>query len=659
MATCFPGQRIVWSTLLAGLALAWSLTAKADDAGCLRCHTDVVVKSEVHQAQTCVDCHTNITSVPHDALPADQKLTGNEICAGCHRVAAKQLAKSVHEKRKCKNCHGPQHQIEAVSNPESPLSAVNQLKTCGKCHDEVVEGYVTSVHGQGLLKSGLTEAAPTCSSCHGSHGIQLRDDPRAKISHANAPETCGRCHQLVLKEWRDESTHGELWKAGKPGPNGQEGPVCTTCHFVGHTVSDPTSALMRKRFPSECGGCHTSRMKNFRDSFHGKASELGYTAVAICSDCHTPHQNLPASDPRSSVNPANLADTCGKCHKSAARKAGFLTFDPHSDPTTPGGARKEVRWVYVFMTTLLLGVFGFFGVHDLLWLQRTLVGRLRGEFKAPHGGPGPYVRRFSRAQVWLHVTVVSSFLLLAVTGLPLKFAEAAWAPQIMNLLGGPETAGHLHRFAAIVTFGYFLVHVLMMVYQAVVRRQRGLLWGPDSMVPQANDLTDLLANVRYFLYSGPRPRLDHWTYWEKFDYFAVFWGVAIIGLSGLMLWFPGFFTAFLPGWALNAAYLTHSDEALLATGFIFLFHFFHTHLRPESFPMDPVIFTGRMPLERFKEERPVEYRRLVETNQLESRLVPAPDPGDLRVAYVFGFIAVTIGVLCAIGIFMALWEQLL
>jgi len=258
----------------------------------------------------------------------------------------------------------------------------------------------------------------------------------------------------------------------------------------------------------------------------------------------------------------------------------------------------------------------------------------------------------------MHVTVVVSFLLLAITGLPLKFAGAWWAPQMMDLLGGPRAAGQLHRFAAIVTFGYFLVHVLLMLKQTLIDGKRDLLWGPQSMMPQPKDLSDLMGNVRYFLYAGPRPAYDHWTYWEKFDYFAVFWGVAIIGFSGLMIWFPDFFTRFVPGWVLNAAYITHSDEALLATGFIFLFHFFHTHLRPEAFPMDPVIFTGRMPLERFKEERPLEYRRLVDSQQLESRLAPAPDPGDLRVAYVFGFLAVTVGVLCAAAIFTALWQVL-
>jgi len=132
--------------------------------------------------------------------------------------------------------------------------------------------------------------------------------------------------------------------------------------------------------------------------------------------------------------------------------------------------------------------------------------------------------------------------------------------------------------------------------------------------------------------------------------------VAIIGCSGLVLWFPTLFTAILPGWALNAAYVVHSDEALLATGFIFLFHFFHTHLRPEAFPLDPVIFVGCMPLERFKDERPMEYERLVATGQLEAHLVPAPSRGAMLRAYTFGFTAVTIGVLLACFIFAALFS---
>jgi hypothetical protein len=162
----------------------------------------------------------------------------------------------------------------------------------------------------------------------------------------------------------------------------------------------------------------------------------------------------------------------------------------------------------------------------------------------------------------------------------------------------------------------------MLAWGFFVKGERGLLWGPRSMVPQPRDIMDFIGMMKYFLYLGPRPKFDRFTYWEKFDYLAVFWGVAIIGVSGLVLWFPTLFTAVLPGWALNAAYVIHSDEALLATGFIFLFHFFHTHLRPEAFPLDPVIFVGCMPLERFKDERPMEYERLVAEGTAGTHLVP-------------------------------------
>jgi cytochrome b subunit of formate dehydrogenase len=407
--------------------------------------------------------------------------------------------------------------------------------------------------------------------------------------------------------------------------------------------------------PHECGNCHDDLLKSFHDSFHGKASSVGRAQAATCSDCHTPHQNLASSDPRSTTHPDNLARTCGasSCHAGDKINASFLSFMPHSDPMDRD-QNPWVHYIYLFMTLLLLGVFGFFGLHAALWLQRTLVGRLRGEFKVQHGGPGPYVRRFKTSQMWLHVSIILSFLLLAVTGLPLKFSAAPWAPGLMRYLGGPEVASWLHRFAAIVTFGYFAVHLAMLFRDVVLKKQKGYFWGWRSMTPQLKDVQDLWANLKYFLYQGPRPELDRWAYWEKFDYLAVFWGVGMIGVSGLMLWFPDFFTRFLPGWALNAAYIIHSDEALLATGFIFLFHFFHTHLRPESFPMDPVIFTGSMPLHRFKEERPLEYERMVKEGTLEQHFVPPPSATQIQVAHVFGFTMMAIGIWLAVLIFKAL-----
>ena len=119
------------------------------------------------------------------------------------------------------------------------------------------------------------------------------------------------------------------------------------------------------------------------------------------------------------------------------------------------------------------------------------------------------------------------------------------------------------------------------------------------------------------------PDFGRWTYWEKFDYFAVFWGIAVIGSTGLTLWFSEFFTRLLPGWTLNVATIIHSDEALLATGFIFTVHFFNTHLRPEKFPMDIVVFTGRMTIEELRNDKPAEYEALVQRGELEKHLVGA------------------------------------
>jgi len=286
------------------------------------------------------------------------------------------------------------------------------------------------------------------------------------------------------------------------------------------------------------------------------------------------------------------------------------------------------------------------------------VGKLRGEFPGHHK-EGPYVRRFSGIQVGVHVSIVLSFLLLSATGLPLKFADASWAPGLINAFGGAQSAGFLHRVAGAVTFGYFAWHLATLVVVWFVRRDHSLFWGPKSMTPQPRDIVDAFKMVRFFLYLGPRPKFDRFTYWEKFDYLAVFWGVAIIGCSGMMLWFPNFFASFLPGWVLNAAYVVHSDEALLATGFIFLFHFFHTHMRPEAFPMDLVIFLGRMPLDTMKFERPLEYERLVAQGKLEERLSPKPTPLEFRLAYIFGFTALLIGLFCALFIFKALLATLL
>jgi cytochrome b subunit of formate dehydrogenase len=264
--------------------------------------------------------------------------------------------------------------------------------------------------------------------------------------------------------------------------------------------------------------------------------------------------------------------------------------------------------------------------------------------------------RFTRLNRVLHIIMIVSFLSLALTGMTLKFSYTAWAVILSHLLGGFESAGYIHRFAAILMFGIFITHIV-----DVIRLKRkeshtwgSLIFGPDSMMFNKKDLKDFIGSIKWFLGKGQRPKFGRWTYWEKFDYFAVFWGIAVIGSTGLMLWFPELFTYVVPGWFINVATIIHSDEALLAVGFIFTVHFFNTHLRPEKFPMDIVVFTGRMPLEEFKLDKPAEYEALVKSGELEKYLVEPYPPIVVRAVRVFGWTALTLGFSIVVWIIYAM-----
>ncbi len=259
-------------------------------------------------------------------------------------------------------------------------------------------------------------------------------------------------------------------------------------------------------------------------------------------------------------------------------------------------------------------------------------------------GSGRYIRRFGPVERITHVLVMVSFFGLVITGIPLRFSYAPWAGPLMKFLGGPSAAGVQHRFWGAITFGYFGLHLAMVAYRfATAKDKKSMFTGPRTMVPRMKDLHDVAGMFRWFFRGGEQPRFDRFSYMEKFDYWAVFWGVGIIGGSGLLLWFPQFFARFLPGWFFNIATIVHGDEALLALGFIFTIHFFNVHLRPEKFPIDLVIFTGRAREEYFEEEHPLEYERNVEAGGLRELEVPAPTRTTYLWSMVVGFAALALG----------------
>jgi len=262
------------------------------------------------------------------------------------------------------------------------------------------------------------------------------------------------------------------------------------------------------------------------------------------------------------------------------------------------------------------------------------------EAEAPK--PERFYVRFTLPQRYLHAVLFTSFLGLAATGLPLRFSDNATSRFVASAVGGFAAILFFHKFCAILLTFAFLYHLKDLAVRAM-NGEKGMFWGPTSMVGNWKDVQDLVAHLRWFVGLGPKPKFDRYAYWEKFDYWAVFWGMIVIGFSGYAMWFAPFFARFLPGWALNAVLVVHGEEALLAILFIFSIHFVNTHLRPGSFPMDMVIFTGKETEEEFAKKRTLEYQRLAAEGKLESRVGDKPIYWWVNFAKIVGTVAIVIG----------------
>lgn len=628
----------------------------------------------VHAKTNCVDCHTDIKEAEHPA-----KLKPAQ-CASCHDKAVTQYATSIHgmshkmgasDAASCASCHGT-HDMVPVTQLDSPVFKLNLPKTCGTCHNdgqlaesyrigtkEVSGHYLDSIHGKALIKMGLI-VAPSCNDCHGVHDIKRSVDKDSRSNHANIAKACGTCH-LGIEEVYKESVHGKLLTKGD-----QKGPVCIDCHSA-HDIEKPATAHFKALSDQSCGKCHEDRLKHYRETYHGKAMALGQpnvaSDVAACFDCHGHHDVFPVNDPRSRLHADKIVGTCQQCHPGVNTK--FTQYQAHANPLDAENY-PVLNKVFWFMTTLLVSVFAFFGLHTVFWLFRSVYLYLHDSksFRAAvvkADGDSDTFTRFTPFERFLHMMMVTSFLALVITGMPLKFYYTAWAKTMFHFLGNAEVARTLHHYAAVVTFAYFVLHVGSLVRgfwrgraklrdpvtgKITLRGLTSIIFQPDSMVPSLQDWRDFIAHQKWFFGKGPRPQFDRWTYWERFDYFAVFWGVAIIGFSGLILWFPKFFTLFMPGWVINIAMVVHSDEALLAAGFIFSFHFFNTHFRIEKFPMDTVIFSGRISKTEMLHERRRWYDRLLASGRLEVYRVKSDDwEGRKHIAKSFGFIFFGTGLL--------------
>jgi cytochrome b subunit of formate dehydrogenase len=595
----------------------------------------------------------------------------NSVCLGCHgnegfsapdaagkaknlHVLPQKFDKSVHGKRQCQECHRDITEI-----PHAP--GVQHKVGCVQCHDDLwkraqregtteenkrlgwvvdrINHYMGSVHAR-PNREDQSRTNATCYSCHDAHYVYKEGSPEREEWRKNLPVTCGKCHVKELIEYRT-SVHGQENAKGNPAVA-----VCSDCHTT-HDIQSPQLASVRHAITKNCGNCHAASYESYRETYHGQVHSLGYAYTAKCYDCHGSHRIKRVEDPTSSVHPNNRLQTCQTCHKNATQ--GFVSFQPH------GNAHDFDKYPHVwitskFMIQLLVGTFAFFWLHSALWFYREYRDRRQGKARPhvsmealPPAARGRHYRRFHWLWRLAHLVFAVSLMILTLTGMTALYAESNWAPVVAKLLGGPQVAAWIHRVFAVLFAFVFFAHLAWM-FVHIAKNWRTFQWfGPNSLIPRWQDLWDAIAMFKWFFGKGPRPVFDRWTYWEKFDYWAPFWGVTIIGVSGFMMWFPSLIAQYLPGWVFNVAMIAHGEEAFLAAVFLFTVHFFNNHFRPEKFPLDIVMFTGTMPVEEFAREHAVEYQRLVQTGEIEKHLVDEPSRPMTQGSKVLGFTLIVFG----------------
>ncbi|MGE5466952.1 MAG: cytochrome C [Ignavibacteria bacterium] len=639
-------------------ALAWPARAQAeagklDSASCLSCHDSRKEKLHVPAAG---GGQRPLGAV--DALKYAKGTHGDLQCLDCHReitdATANHKIAAAAAKPNCITCHETLWENvkrEKLTEEKSRLGQVAKN----------IEAYRNSFHAR-PDKDNPSRPKAYCEDCHSSHEFNVPPQGSAKRTawHKEIPKTCGeKCHEDQYESYT-ASIHGKALA----DEGNVKAAVCTDCHTA-HEVRNTSTDAFKLGNVNTCGGCHKDELKSYTDTYHGQVNRLGYTYTARCVDCHDSHGIRAVDDPKSKVAPKNRMKTCQKCHSDRKpgmheATAGFASFGPHAN-SHDFDKYPQMYVATKFMVGLLIFVFLFFWTHSLLWYYREWQDRKAGK-PAPHIDlkglqldEHKHFKRFPWGWRLAHLVFALVTMTLVLTGTTALFASSSWAPAVAAAFGGPKVLGLVHRVCAVSFVSIFLAHFIY-VMQRLLRSKTFRWFGPDSLIPNWKDFADCWGMFKWFAGRGDKPRFDRWTYFEKFDYWAVFWGVNIIGWSGLMLAFPHVTAQYLPGWVFNVGTVVHGEEGFLAAVFLFTVHFFNNHFRPDKLPPpDIVMFTGSQSLEEFRKDHPAYYQRLVDANELEKYLVDGPSRPLKRASKVLGLSLIGIGLVLlaavAIGFF--------
>ncbi len=567
-----------------------------------------LLKSSDHGKLECADCHTGITELPHLEKLAKVK------CASCHSTEAEVYQWHGRDKigedpdlPSCISCHGT-HDIFHSSSRKSKTNPINLPQTCGKCHENVdlvkkhqimleepVAVFKNSVHGK-ASRGGVYFAA-TCNDCHSSNGtahvILSPGNPHSSINHFNVPKTCGKCHKGVENDYW-EGIHGQLTLRGET-----DSPVCTDCHGEHGILSpdDPRSPVSPTRVAeATCSPCHesarlnekygipTGRLKTWVDSYHGLKSKAGDITVANCASCHGGHRILPHTDSTSSIHLSHLQETCGSCHPGISVTLARTPI--HGTPGISGTpAANIVRNIYIVAIVLIIGAMV---VHWLIDLRK----QIKKVFKKKQ------IQRMTYNEVWQHMFLTVTFIILIITGFSLRFSEAGWVKFLFGWEGGFPLRGVIHRVAAVL----FILTVIWHIVYLTTSRGRQFF---KDIFPAKQDFLHFIQMILYNLGLTSRaPGLGKFTYVEKAEYWALVWGTAIMIVSGFFLWFDNVAVKWFAKGFLDVMLVIHYYEAWLATLAVSIWHMYSVVFRPTVYPMNPAWLSGKMPEDMYAHEHP-------------------------------------------------------
>ena len=601
------------------------IAAPVDSAGawsddvCLDCHTNTggepvevdlsVFQGSMHEDLSCQDCHVGIVEIPHASRLPDP------VCRDCHDDVAETYVQhgrgivgdSPHVPT-CQDCHGS-HDILGHMDTRSLVHPSNLPATCGVCHEDQdflarldikfkhpIEVYQKGVHGQAT--AGGKDTAASCNDCHSTGGSAHRILPpgetESTINFFNISGTCGRCHSLIQREF-EEGIHGQFVARGEV-----DAPTCTHCHGE-HGIlraDDPRSPVSPFRVAAAtCSPCHDSaklnekydlpsgRLQSYVDSYHGLKSRAGDKSVANCSSCHEAHMVLSSTDPRSSVAPENLVETCGHCHTGMSAEKASKTKIHEPVTGTAEGWPYYVRTIYLMVILLVIGGMIIYCFLDWLRQVRNVLRRKQ-------------VRRMEADEVVQHTLLAISFTVLVVTGFSLRFYDAWWAKMIFGHEGGAQLRGLIHRASAIVMVIGSFWHL------GYLMTTKGRIFLRD-MAPTWLDAKQVWGMFMYNLgRTDKHPQMRRFSFVEKAEYWALIWGTVVMVLTGTAMWFEKALIHLIGKGVLEVFLVIHYYEAWLAMLAILIWHMYGVVFNPHVYPMNPSWLTGTMPKEMFEQEHP-------------------------------------------------------